>query len=614
MPVDDDTWVECDLTGCRGARMPSQRFCAAHSHDWREGLVRMLEEGDVDLRGTEIAAGLIDFLLSETEHDGHRPCLPRCRFDRAVFTTRASFGTRGADGVRFTGAVSFDSAIFRERADFRGAQFEAEATFRRTQFEAAANFLDGARFAHDVRFDDAHFDGTASFDATFAGASAWTRMQCMGRVALFDSKFMDGVGMRDAKFLAGLDASGASFQQHAVFSGAVFDAHCSFNGTRFASTTIFADARFEGTTTFDGAHFGKRLSMRGAVLGAATSLDGLRASAEVDLSGSAIHATGLGTIVAGDELSLSGVTAENRVELAVAAPRVIITNARFAAGGRLTVVGANVTLSGTAFPARTIVAGGVLSSLDGSDVEALTLSGVNCRECHFIGAQRLDALRIEGGGGFDRVRGRRVVAEEIEWRRTRRRPEPWDALAASWIAGPTMPRPPQVIAAVYRDLRKGREDNKDEPGAADFYYGEMEMRRHAAFGAERAVLTAYWLISGYGLRASRAVVAFLALIAVTAVMLAAWGFGTAAVSAPPFQATDPSGRVTRIEPDPPPSTQRDWAARLEDGVWLSLESAVFRSPRTDLTTAGQRTLLLPRMFGPILVALALLALRGRVKR
>jgi hypothetical protein len=26
---------------------------------------------------------------------------------------------------------------------------------------------------------------------------------------------------------------------------------------------------------------------------------------------------------------------------------------------------------------------------------------------------------------------------------------------------------------------QGREDAKDEPGAADFYYGEMEMRRHA---------------------------------------------------------------------------------------------------------------------------------------
>jgi hypothetical protein len=76
---------------------------------------------------------------------------------------------------------------------------------------------------------------------------------------------------------------------------------------------------------------------------------------------------------------------------------------------------------------------------------------------------------------------------------------------------------------LYRALRKGREDTKDEPGAADFYYGEMEMRRLARrpvnpigagrIGAasrrrvERWILTAHWLVSGYGLRAWRAVAA-----------------------------------------------------------------------------------------------------------
>jgi hypothetical protein len=34
------------------------------------------------------------------------------------------------------------------------------------------------------------------------------------------------------------------------------------------------------------------------------------------------------------------------------------------------------------------------------------------------------------------------------------------------------------LAKVYRALRKGREDEGNAPGAGDFYYGEMEMRRH----------------------------------------------------------------------------------------------------------------------------------------
>jgi hypothetical protein len=76
---------------------------------------------------------------------------------------------------------------------------------------------------------------------------------------------------------------------------------------------------------------------------------------------------------------------------------------------------------------------------------------------------------------------------------------------------------PRQIAALYRSLRKAREDNKDEAGAGDLYYGEMEMRRRDPHGvqaqreftrarSERAVLTAYFSLAGYGLKAGRALV------------------------------------------------------------------------------------------------------------
>jgi hypothetical protein len=82
-----------------------------------------------------------------------------------------------------------------------------------------------------------------------------------------------------------------------------------------------------------------------------------------------------------------------------------------------------------------------------------------------------------------------------------------------------LPRPTQRL-----------EDAKDEPGAADFYYGEMEMRRLAARGrdhedtdgggakgrrpswTERRLLDAYWAVSGYGLRAWRALTALTILL------------------------------------------------------------------------------------------------------
>ena len=39
---------------------------------------------------------------------------------------------------------------------------------------------------------------------------------------------------------------------------------------------------------------------------------------------------------------------------------------------------------------------------------------------------------------------------------------------------------PERLLTLYRQLRKAQEDAKNEPGAADFYYGEMETRLHAA--------------------------------------------------------------------------------------------------------------------------------------
>ena len=150
---------------------------------------------------------------------------------------------------------------------------------------------------------------------------------------------------------------------------------------------------------------------------------------------------------------------------------------------------------------------------------------------------------------------------------------------------------------MYRALRKGREDAKDEPGAADFYYGEMEMRRHARGRdggrgggsrgrVERGVLTAYWLVSGYGLRAWRALAW---LVGVTAAF--ALAFHLAGFTSPPQPAS----------------------------YWTSLLYA-FRSTisltdnEVTLTAWGQLLQALLRLTGPVLLGLALLALRARVKR
>ncbi|MGW2620713.1 hypothetical protein [Streptomyces sp. NPDC001500] len=61
---------------------------------------------------------------------------------------------------------------------------------------------------------------------------------------------------------------------------------------------------------------------------------------------------------------------------------------------------------------------------------------------------------------------------------------------------------PTQLAPVYRALRKAFEGRKNEPGAADFSYGEMEMRRRRradsrALAVRRSPAWEIFVRSGY---------------------------------------------------------------------------------------------------------------------
>ena len=165
-----------------------------------------------------------------------------------------------------------------------------------------------------------------------------------------------------------------------------------------------------------------------------------------------------------------------------------------------------------------------LLSLQRANVAGFTLGNVDLADCRFAGVHNLDKLRLEADtifglspavAGWER---RQVIAEESAWRAARARPGRWRTPRSFSPEEQLQVLSPGAITVLYRALRKSREDAKDEPGAADFYYGEMEMRRHdrgkshANQGwsrglVSRGVLTAYWLVSGYGLRAWRALAA-----------------------------------------------------------------------------------------------------------
>ncbi len=266
-----------------------------------------------------------------------------------------------------------------------------------------------------------------------------------------------------------------------------------------------------------------------------------------------------------------------------------------------------------------------LLSLCRADVAGLRIANVDLRPCQFVGAHNLDKLRIEGTPLFARTGGwwrarRKTLAEEQQWRASRSghwRRRGWYPQACQppvAAVEPSAVLAPMQLAALYRELRKGREDSKDEPGAADFYYGEMEMRRrdHGTPWAERLVLWLYWLTSGYALRAWRALAMLAAVVLLAAVAFAFWGFPP---SEPGFRAVRIDARGALVyqqrRADPPPGVQR-----LPAGLRFSARSAtaLLRGPDRALTPVGEWLEIALRFLGPVLLGLAVVSVRGRVRR
>jgi hypothetical protein len=116
------------------------------------------------------------------------------------------------------------------------------------------------------------------------------------------------------------------------------------------------------------------------------------------------------------------------------------------------------------------------------------------------------------------------------------------------------------------------------------------MRRHSDDSprVERLVLWMYWLVSGYGLRAWRALAALAVVIALAGVAFSEFGFH-----------------------HPHPSLTVSWLY-----AWQATISLEGKAPQLTglLTLPGEMVRVLLRLTGPLLLGLALLSVRNRVKR
>ncbi|MFC5904236.1 pentapeptide repeat-containing protein [Streptomyces zhihengii] len=510
------------------------------------------------------------------------------------------------------GIADFCSATFQAGADFGSATFQGRPNFRRATFQAGVDF-GLATFQEGVNFDSATFQGLASFmSASFLGSADFGSASYQSDAWFMSASFQGPAWFMSASFLGSANFDSAAFSGPAWFMSAIFRGDAWFGSATFQTDARFESAVFEQEVSLGPLVCAGRLKLSGAVFGGPATL-----------------------LIAAHRLECRRTRWSSTASLQLRYATVDFDHAVFEYPLTIAAQAAAFTLlDGRAIDEQMLAhapdAGVRIATLRGVDAAHLVLADVDLAGCLLLGTVHLDQLRLEGACTFDttptavqwrgrrpvRFTPRRTLAEEQHWRASRPGAAPgWNtAVLGAWRAGPLQ------LAPVYRALRKAFEDGKHEPGAADFYYGEMEMRRHADDipRSERGLLTAYWALSGYGLRASRALCWLAATMLVTIVLL--MGFGLPQ-DTPKQQATGTvpagGGKVTfEIGKDDPlnPAGDRFTGKRFEKALSVTLNSVVFRSSGQDLTTTGTYIEMTSRLVEPALLALAVLAVRGRIKR
>lgn len=480
-------------------------------------------------------------------------------------------------------------------------------------------------------------NNTMQVPITFAGSEINASIRLEGRHFYHHLDFM-GAGV-----FAHIELRGCTFQsslsaRFAFFNGGALNCY----GSTFAEPVDFSYSRTERVSLgFEGCTFSRDLNadgFAGAVhLGksevhgqfackhstATLIMNGCRIDGSIDFAQSELkgfHGEGM-TVESANRLGPCKIESVNlrrstfgtRIHMEVESNHIDLSSSNLKGGGLLESSGGKILLDQITLGGPLRVTGKIdgkekpkVLGLLNADVGQMSFARVDLTQCSFYGAHGLGSVDIESNVTFSVApwwAGRRkYIADELAWRENAGRVHRlgWVAAASEFHVGgrPPQPRkfePPKVhlrpleaaqVAVTYRELRRSLESKSDMPGAADFYYGEMEMRRWSKQGArlDRMLATAYWMFSGYGLRPVRAFVWWLLAVSGGAYTVRLAGFA-----------------------------EGEWS--VERGLLFALRASLPGITTLEkLTQHGQAVETTLRVVGPVFLALFVLALRARVMR
>src|SRR6266511_1328087 len=561
--IESVDWNMCGEEGCIGSPLSIGGKCWAHANDQdlEAALKRLAEDGLLDGRGVSITAELLARILAAVPRDPKRPNSPmlqQSQFDRATFS----------DGARFA------DVTFGNRAGFSGARFGDGTRFDRARFGDETRFAE-TTFGGDARFASATFGGEAWFvGARFGGEAGFARATFRGDASFAEAKFEGHTGF-----------GGTIFEDSAAFNQATFKRNAGFGGATFQGVAWFGEATFKGEAWFAGATFER--------------------------------ARTLGPMQASGQVMLDDAIFRQRVRVEIAAAQVTCRRTRFLEGGDLRLRWAQILLDDADFAAPSILSAARpflnldeqqfvtgwqqapgpprldgqpwLASLRRADVAGLARGNVDLQVCYFADAHNLDRLRLESGKRFAAT------------------PE-WKAVETGWAWPPLWWWTRRLVLAEEHQWRARYERGLRQAG---WHHGEMELRRKASPPSiERLILWLYWLVSGYGLRAWRAITATLVVLAVFAMLMVTAGFQHPARGQPGSLTTAPA--TTTRPAATIQASETSVAAAMIYGARTAI--GLTRNPQPALTRWGDVLQIAVRIMVPVLLGLAVLSIRGRVRR
>ncbi len=444
------------------------------------------------------------------------------------------------------------TTTFAGLAAFSGARFMESAGFAHARFVGAADF--GA----------AHFGGYAGFEDTeFTSQATFTRTRFCHAALFGRARFKAAADFGGAGFAGIADFGGAHFSDHASFRGVGFAGDARFGGTRFARDARFQHAELAGDADFDRCSAQSGLGLEEAVVTAGRHR--LRLGS---VDGGPLKVTVAEMRVEGDlVVDLGSGVALDAARITVRAPVMVTPGTRENNGGQL------VSLAGADITAPFRVARRI-------DVSITTWGSLDLTHVSLADTSTLPRV-----GALYRLLHRPRVPAWAQAVADGRRRLAADHGRLGFVEL-------QDLEGNYRDLRRQLEATGNTHGANDFYYGEMEARRRQLRWSSpiRWLLESYRAISGYGTRAGPAVIAWGAVTGAATRLLLVNG----------IDITEPGEHLSRSE-------VLRFAVDGSLSLFRPTEGPYLSVPETMIMVAL-------RILGPLLLALAAIAVRNHTRR